>query len=193
MQSIFLPTDLRGILKNNSTGRFACDHASVQCDGDAIQAIATDGSILAIVDDGEIMANDTPAPGEILIRMAELPSKLKDRSCPLPADADAPTGNLPPIDGIVPGEDRITATVTVNVQRLRRLLDAVCSVNDKEQTLTIGLQDKPRKPVVLATSSGIGVLMPVAGDDRIRNDGGFNDRVNRAVALSQHARSYSTT
>lgn len=105
---ISIPTDLRGILKNNSTGRWACDHVGIQSDGKSVQAMATDGAMLAIVDQGMLHAESLPA-GETLVSKNNLPTKIRDRKATMPAVADQPeagTAQLPPIDGIVPSSDK---------------------------------------------------------------------------------------
>ena len=184
--SVTLPTDLRGVIKDNGTGRYACDHVGIQSDGKSTQAVATDGRMLAIVDEG-MMHSETTAPGEYLLGKDRLPRVMKDRAADLPSQ-DAASGQLPPLDGIVPSQDKLACQVTVNARYLRALLDAVCNAQNKDQEVTIGLQVNSGKPAVIVTDQAIGVLMPINAEGQI--NGRFDDRISRAVALAQAAHSH---
>tara|TARA_R100000458_G_scaffold25185_1_gene22685 strand:- start:750 stop:1544 length:795 start_codon:yes stop_codon:yes gene_type:complete len=184
--TVTLPTDLRGVIKDNATRRYACDHVGIQSDGKSTQAVATDGRVLAIVDEG-MLHGEVHAPGEYLLDHGRLPRLIKDRAADLPSQ-DAASGQLPPLDGIVPSQDSLACQVTVNARYLRALLDAVCNVQNKDQEVTIGLQVNSGKPAVIATDQAIGVIMPVNVQGQINDR--YDDRVNRAVALAQAAHSH---
>ena len=173
--TVTIPTDLRGILKSSKDRehrRHSIHNAALQSDGEQAQIIATCGATLAVVDvdDGEVQA------GAVLLPLASMPTRRKDRTIRVHADANSQPGEaavtdadgiggFPPIGNIIPAEATAAAAITVNVERLRRLLDAVAPLGDKEVTVTIRLQDSGSRPATLVTPSGVGVIMPVTTDN----------------------------
>jgi hypothetical protein len=185
-EKIHIAPDLRAILKGSTTSRYPLENASVQSDGTRSQIVATDGHVLAVVDDDETIGV-APA-GETLVPLSGMPTTMKDRNCTLISTTGL-RDSLPPIDNIIPNEDCIDSTITVNVRRLRALLDAVCDVNNKDQEVTIGIRG-PSKPAVLVTDTAIGVIVANGNgknNDRIRK-GAYDARIRLACDLGTAAR-----
>ena len=211
-----LNTDFRAITKSGSKQhRFAMSNVAIQTDGlsaaehggdDAkyyhAQALATDGRVLAIVEvdakiknGGHIGVRQGDA-SETLICKAALPtSKTKRRVAVddhdvIDAKGESHTreeGRMPPVDHVIPAADTFGATITLNVARLRSLLDALTVKGEDENTsVTIALDkdDSDRRPATLISDAGIGVIMPINPRDVGRVET-YGQRRDRAIAINK--------
>jgi hypothetical protein len=195
--SIDFVTDHRAITKNNHTGRFACDCVSLQDDGNQnTQLVSTNGCVLAVIDRPDWLDENGVGPCSTLIPHASLPTTRGLREVTVTHDdkgevivinqkgkIEAPReGTFPPIQQLFIREDKVKASITVRVDMLRALLDALTPVNEPEATVTIGISDIRTKPAVITSKSGIGLIMPV---DTTWDHGidGLNDRIDRAEAI----------
>ena len=184
-----LTTDFRAITKSGSSQhRFAMSNVAIQTDGlsaaepgrdDAklyhAQAVATDGRVLAIVDVDAKITSDVVGvhqgdASETLICTAALPPPKPQRRV-----------------AVIPAADTFGSTITLNVARLRSLLDALTVKGEDEDTsVTIALHKSAsdRKPATLISEAGIGVIMPINRDHETAVEG-YAERRDRAIAINQ--------